>query len=58
MHGKILSFEKPRSKYHLHIAVAPQKMNDRFELFLEKATEIESMKSRLLYAIARAKSDQ
>jgi 16S rRNA (uracil1498-N3)-methyltransferase len=24
----------------LHIAVAPQKMNDRFELFLEKATEI------------------
>jgi 16S rRNA (uracil1498-N3)-methyltransferase len=38
---KILSFEKkPRSKYHLHIAVAPTKMNDRFELFLEKATEI------------------
>jgi 16S rRNA (uracil1498-N3)-methyltransferase len=29
-------------------------MNDRFELFLEKATEIESMKSRLLYAIARS----
>lgn len=28
------------SKYKLHIAVAPTKMNDRFELFLEKATEI------------------
>lgn len=28
------------TKYKLHIAVAPTKMNDRFELFLEKATEI------------------
>ncbi len=28
------------SKYKLHVAVAPTKMNDRFELFLEKATEI------------------
>lgn len=27
-------------KYKLHIAVAPTKMNDRFEWFLEKATEI------------------
>ncbi len=27
-------------KYRLHIAVAPTKMNDRFEWFLEKATEI------------------
>lgn len=27
------------SKYHLHLAVAPTKMNDRFEWFLEKATE-------------------
>jgi 16S rRNA (uracil1498-N3)-methyltransferase len=26
--------------YHLHIAVAPTKLNDRFEWFLEKATEI------------------
>ena len=30
--------EKP--KYRLHLAVAPTKMNDRFEWFLEKATEI------------------
>jgi len=38
---KINSFEKkPPSKFHLHIAVAPTKMNDRFEWFLEKATEI------------------
>jgi 16S rRNA (uracil1498-N3)-methyltransferase len=29
-----------RPKYGLHIAVAPTKMNDRFEWFLEKATEI------------------
>ena len=25
---------------HLHLAVAPTKMNDRYEWFLEKATEI------------------
>lgn len=38
---KINSFEKKSpSKFHLHIAVAPTKMNDRFEWFLEKATEI------------------
>ena len=38
---KILSFEKAAaSKFHLHLAVAPTKMNDRFEWFLEKATEI------------------
>lgn len=38
---KIISFEKSEpSKYHLHLAVAPTKMNDRFEWFLEKATEI------------------
>ncbi len=37
----ILSFEKQKpSKYHLHLAVAPTKMNERFEWFLEKATEI------------------
>jgi len=26
--------------YHVHLAVAPTKMNDRYEWFLEKATEI------------------
>lgn len=35
---EIQEFEKPN--YNLHIAVAPTKMNDRFEWFLEKATEI------------------
>ena len=29
-----------RKKYKLHLAVAPTKMNDRYEWFLEKATEI------------------
>lgn len=38
---KINSLEKKEaSKFHLHLAVAPTKMNDRFEWFLEKATEI------------------
>ncbi len=38
---KINSFEKPeKSKFHLHLAVAPTKMNERYEWFLEKATEI------------------
>lgn len=38
---KIVSFEKTNApKIHLHLAVAPTKMNDRFEWFLEKATEI------------------
>ncbi|MBP2282370.1 16S rRNA (uracil1498-N3)-methyltransferase [Flavobacterium sp. CG_23.5] len=38
---KILSFEKSApSKFHLHLAVAPTKMNDRYEWFLEKAVEI------------------
>lgn len=31
--------QKP-SGFYLHLAVAPTKMNDRFEWFLEKATEI------------------
>lgn len=31
--------QDPRS-YQVHLAVAPTKMNDRFEWFLEKATEI------------------
>lgn len=39
--AKILRFEKePPAPYHLHLAVAPTKMNDRYEWFLEKATEI------------------
>jgi 16S rRNA (uracil1498-N3)-methyltransferase len=38
---KIISVEKKApSKYRLHLAVAPTKMNDRYEWFLEKATEI------------------
>ncbi len=32
--------ETEARKYKLHLAVAPTKMNDRFEWFLEKATEI------------------
>ncbi len=31
---------QPKPKYELHLAVAPTKMNDRYEWFLEKATEI------------------
>ena len=38
---KIISSEKAeKPPYHLHLAVAPTKMNDRFEWFLEKATEM------------------
>ena len=38
---KIISIEKAEpSKFHLHLVVAPTKMNDRYEWFLEKATEI------------------
>lgn len=38
---QIVSFEKSEPlKYHLHLAVAPTKMNDRYEWFLEKATEM------------------
>ena len=38
---KIVSFEKQDTpKFHLHLAVAPTKMNERYEWFLEKATEI------------------
>ncbi|WP_369753606.1 16S rRNA (uracil(1498)-N(3))-methyltransferase [Flavobacterium sp. WC2409] len=38
---KIISAtKKAPSKVHLHLAVAPTKMNDRYEWFLEKATEI------------------
>lgn len=37
----IHSFEiQKKSEYHLHLVVAPTKMNDRYEWFLEKATEI------------------
>lgn len=31
---------QPKKNYKLHLAVAPTKMNDRYEWFLEKATEI------------------
>lgn len=31
---------QPNRNYNLHLAVAPTKMNDRYEWFLEKATEI------------------
>ncbi len=38
---KIQSFIKQETpKFHLHLAVAPTKMNERYEWFLEKATEI------------------
>lgn len=38
---KVVSFEKTdRPNYKLHLAVAPTKMNDRYEWFLEKATEM------------------
>lgn len=38
---QIISVEKTEvPKYKLHLAVAPTKMNDRYEWFLEKATEI------------------
>ena len=38
---KIIDKElKPKRSFNLHLAVAPTKMNDRYEWFLEKATEI------------------
>ncbi len=39
---QIIGFEfiKKPWDYYLHIAIAPTKLNDRFEWFLEKATEI------------------
>ncbi|AFL82272.1 RNA methyltransferase, RsmE family [Aequorivita sublithincola DSM 14238] len=38
---KIISEEiQPPMSYQLHLAVAPTKLNDRYEWFLEKATEI------------------
>lgn len=38
---KIISEEVQQPlPYHLHLAVAPTKLNDRYEWFLEKATEI------------------
>lgn len=36
---EIIQKENER-KYNLHIAIAPTKLNERFEFFLEKATEI------------------
>lgn len=40
--ASIKNFEEKQKtwNYHLHIAIAPTKINDRFEWFLEKATEI------------------
>lgn len=39
--AKIMRLEKEAERsYYLHMAVAPTKMNDRYEWFLEKATEI------------------
>lgn len=39
--ARIISSEKqPAPPYHLHMIVAPTKMNDRYEWFLEKAMEI------------------
>lgn len=39
--AKIIKREKEAERsYYLHMAVAPTKMNDRYEWFLEKATEI------------------
>ena len=39
--AKIISqTQVPPKPYELHMAVAPTKLNDRFEWFLEKATEI------------------
>ncbi len=39
--ARVNHFEKEvASKYHLHLLVAPTKMNDRYEWFLEKVTEI------------------
>jgi 16S rRNA (uracil1498-N3)-methyltransferase len=36
MYSKSSSFEKSSFKYHLHLAVAPTKMNDRYEWFQRK----------------------
>src|SRR5690606_12079326 len=39
--ARINKVEKERpGAYYLHLLVAPTKMNDRYEWFLEKATEI------------------
>lgn len=39
--AKVIEVKKEETpKYYLHMAVAPTKMNDRYEWFLEKATEI------------------
>ncbi|WP_372766035.1 16S rRNA (uracil(1498)-N(3))-methyltransferase [Lutibacter sp.] len=35
-----LEIQKNDRNYYLHVAIAPTKLNDRFEWFLEKATEI------------------
>ena len=40
IHIEECSFEERNRNYRLHIAIAPTKLNDRYEWFLEKATEI------------------
>lgn len=37
---KLYFIHIPPDDFHIHIAIAPTKMNDRFEWFLEKATEL------------------
>src|SRR5690554_3692781 len=37
---KIDSHQAKQDEHHIHIAIAPTKNNDRFEWFLEKATEL------------------
>ncbi|PNQ72975.1 16S rRNA (uracil(1498)-N(3))-methyltransferase [Hanstruepera neustonica] len=32
--------KKPKKNYRIHLAVAPTKLNDRYEWFLEKSTEL------------------
>lgn len=38
--SKVLEISREEKKNHLHIAIAPTKSLDRFEFFLEKATEV------------------
>jgi 16S rRNA (uracil1498-N3)-methyltransferase len=46
---KINSFkQEQRPNYEVHIAIAPTKLNDRMEFFLEKATELGITKITLL----------
>lgn len=53
---KIFEKQKPKS-YHLHIAIAPPKNNERFEWFLEKVTEIGVDEISILKATRSEKSN-